>query len=120
MIDHVTIHVHEGTLDREDLTDFMVLIGLSEIPPNDPFEHGWKVRWFRQLIGSGYSPPSAPAVHLVETDDGEEDLPNLGHFCVIVPAKRKEWLAKTEFCERDSGSGRIWLRFENIRVEVRS
>lgn len=118
MINHVTYHVPAGTLERPDLDVFMRLTGLREIEPNDSFEHGWKVRWFMTEAAR------RPLIHLVESDDGEQDLLALGHFCVNVgsravvramarDAKGEGWL------ERDSGSGRIWLKFANLRVEVR-
>jgi hypothetical protein len=119
MIDHVTIHVTPGTLDDLDLTDFFWMLRMAEVAADDEYEHGWKVRWWAPFV-DGDELPRKPYIHLVETDDGEEDLPRLGHFCVRLDprlirrtAERRGWL------ERDSGSGRIWVKFANIRVEVR-
>lgn len=119
MIDHVTYHVPVGTLADPDLESFMRSIGLREIPADDVFEHGWKVRWFRgykvDVFGSRSVPPN---LHLVEHGD-MPDVLSLGHFCVVIPNVQKELLARTAWCVRNSGSGRIWLEFANLRVEVR-
>lgn len=117
MIDHVTYHVPDGALDGDAVKMFMNALDLREIPADDPFEHGWKVRWFRPAARFGRTSPN---VHLVETDDGECDSLMLGHFCVVVSEQRKTALSRSSWCERDSGSGRIWLAFQNLRVEVRS
>lgn len=125
MIDHLTYHVPPGTLNHPELLLFMKTLGLIEIPADDPFEHGWEVRWFRHFRNE---PPYQVRLHLVQ---GEHDFPDmskadrdeliLGHFCISgmeveqirAKAREMEWL------DRDSGSGRIWLRFANLRVEVR-
>jgi hypothetical protein len=115
--DHYTIHVGVGILGSTQLEKFFSLLQFDEIPPNDPYEHDWKVRWFRPRFGG-------PNVHVIETDDGEKDMIALGHFCLKFDtqervdsmeqvARQRDWL------ERASGSGRIWLSFGNIRVEVR-
>lgn len=120
MIDHVTYHVPPGTLERPDLEVFMMALGLQEINTDDPFEHGWNVRWFSTLE------PGQPALHLVEgthdVDTGvvTQDLLGLGHFCVRgLSPSRLRGLKKTTWIQRDSGSGRIWLGLGNLRVEVR-
>lgn len=118
MIDHLTIHVPPGTLERDDLAQFFDQLNMDEVPPNDVFEHGWKVRWFRDCLHRG------PAVHLVEgfleeSEGLSQDRLGLGHFCVRVGQARVRRLASSHWCVRASGSGRIWLQCANIRVEVR-
>lgn len=124
-IDHITYHVEPGTLANPDLIGFMKLLGFEEIEPNDPFEHGWNVRWFRTDHDTDADRKRTPAIHLVEGEVPSGITPFdrlvLGHICVkghgivaiTTRARAKGWL------ERDSGSGRIWLAFANLRVEVR-
>jgi hypothetical protein len=129
IVDHVTIHVPFGTLTEESsaawTVNFFTLLGFEEIEPNDPFEHGWVVRWFRvpRTPRIPFGEPGVqkhPAIHLVESGDGEQDLPALGHFCITsIGQRRFGVLAASSYCVRNSGSGRIWLRHANIRVEVR-
>lgn len=116
MIDHVTIHVEPGTLKRADLADFFRIIGMAEVDADDPYEHGWDVRWFAPWDKAGAT--TKPYIHLVETDEGEHDIYALGHFCVVMDPDIIRTRAP-ERITRDSGSGRIWLGFANIRVEVR-
>jgi hypothetical protein len=128
MIDHITYHVPPGTLADPALKDFMSLLGFEEIEPNDPFEHGWNVRWWRVDHDTDADRRRTPAIHLVEGEVPSRITPYdrlcLGHFCVkkgsgwavtdtAVAARAKGWL------ERDSDSGRIWLAFANLRIEVR-
>jgi hypothetical protein len=120
MIDHVTIHVQPGALDSHVWRSFFRLLGMEEVAPNDPYEHGYRVRWWAEFE-DGDEPPRKPFVHLVETDDGERDFPALGHFCVsgIKPSSIRLRAMRLGVLERDSGSGRIWLSFAGVRVEVR-
>lgn len=121
MINHVTYHVEPGTLSKRDLQSFMSMLGLKEVPPDDSYEHGWNVRWFESPLATGYSSDVIPLIHLIETDDGERDSLALGHFCIsgrsLEPIKAMS--AAEGWLERDSGSGRIWLAFGGLRVEVR-
>jgi hypothetical protein len=132
MINHVTIHVPAGTLDDPDLARFMMALGFHEVQPDDPFEHGWKVRWWRQaqrqgLLGPFPDPKWTTTLHLVEGEWAEseevtrrQDQYALGHFCVAGWGQISyQALAGSRWCVRDSGSGRVWLQFANIRVEVR-
>lgn len=134
VIDHITYHVPPGTLGDPDvnpeLQQFMNSLGLYEIPANDKFEHGWRVRWWKAS-----SPPNffivrtAPALHLVEGEtknpndplglDGRGDQLVLGHLCISGNLARFEALKTSKWLTRNSGSGRIWLQFANLRVEVR-
>lgn len=128
MIDHVTYHVPHGALDDPELAEFLGILGLEEVEPKDKFEHGYKVRWFlpleNDLGGFGH-----PAIHLVDGDPPPtgtspmHDQLALGHLCVIVPKRNYEWMKaialNRQWLERDSGSGRVWLAFANLRVEAR-
>lgn len=125
IIDHITIHVPEPTLNTAWTANFFTLLGFEEIDPNDSFEHGYSVRWFRvprpdrPPFGEP-GPQRSPDVHLVESDTGEQDLLALGHFCIKAEsASRFNMMRASSYCVRDSGSGRIWLEHANIRVEVR-
>lgn len=118
MIDHITIHVLPGTLNNEIWTKFFALLGMVEVPADDEYEHGYNVRWWKfDPLPASYH----PKVHLVETDDGERDDLALGHFCVsgIEPGEIRLKAMRLGVLERDSGSGRIWLSYAGVRVEVR-
>lgn len=126
---HVTYHVPTGTLGDRAVEHFFTLLGFHEVIATDAFEHGWKVRWFKDSFSD------SPLIHLVEgvhnLGDGrkrashlaegytDQDLLALGHFCVARPNKVYVGLGKSRYCVRNSGSGRIWLQFANLRVEVR-
>jgi hypothetical protein len=124
VIDHVTVHVPRGTLDNADLSAFMLAIGLDQIEAAESVPEGWRVRWFASythgLLGSVRD---KTVLHLVEPapeDDAGPDQLSLGHFCVKgIGRPRLEALRRTSWCVRDSGSGRIWLHYANMRVEVR-
>jgi hypothetical protein len=124
MIDHVTYHVVPGTLERIDLKSFMLALGLEEIEAAESVPEGWRVRWFAR---PDYLPGNQTVLHLVETprsaqipNAGNGDKLGLGHFCVTgVGLDRYNGFKATRWLDRDSGSGRIWLRFANLRVEVR-
>jgi hypothetical protein len=121
---HGTYHVPLGTLRESRLEAFFTLLGFYEINPDDPHEHNWNVRWFKDAYSDG------PLIHLVEgaaeipqldgtTIHTDRDYPGLGHFCVARPRKAYDLLARSPHCVRDSGSGRIWLQYANLRVEIR-
>jgi hypothetical protein len=128
MIDHVTIHVPPGTLDNVNLTDFFWMLGMAEVAADDEYEHGWKVRWWAPFH-NGDDLPVKPFIHLVEgwcqpeAAGGVEvgsDAYSLGHFCVkLDPHQIRRTADRRGWLQRDSGSGRIWVGFANIRVEVR-
>lgn len=116
MIHHVTYHVPEKVLQGPDLSRLMNEIGFVEIPANDKFEHGYNVRWFK-ASGAGIG---HPPVHFVADDSGLGGNLRLGHLCVSgVGLKKFEELARSHYCSRNSGSGRIWLELPSIRIEVR-
>lgn len=123
MFDHVTYHVKPETLDGPGVKVFMSSIGFREIVAAESVPDGWKVRWFKRAW------PSETVIHLVEgeIEKGTKwyrftehyDRLALGHFCVKVGHARYTMLRRSRHCVRDSGSGRIWLEFANLRVEVR-
>lgn len=123
-INHITVHVPYGTLSSASLIDeFMALLGFREIEPEEKVE-GLNIRWFEPQGQIN----EFPILHLVEgrLKDNEvthglfHDLPALGHFCITTHQEHFDHIRNSEkWVERDSGSGRIWLRFANIRVEVR-
>jgi hypothetical protein len=125
MLHHVTYHVKPGALTGSDIKVFMSTLGFRETDPSvDGLEDGWNVRWFER----GWPRPSTK-IHFVEgafeVGEGRErhtehfDRLALGHFCVRVGRARYGILRGSQWCVRDSGSGRIWLAFSNLRVEVR-
>jgi hypothetical protein len=117
MIQHVTYHLSWDELGYTTLAEIMELIGFQEVEPNDPFEHGYRVRWFRNPQPG----TAAVLIHFV-ADGAAQDLGlGLGHFCVTVGRERFEQCRKSDYLARDSGSGRIWLEYDNgrLRIEVR-
>jgi hypothetical protein len=117
MIQHVTYHLSRDELGYTALAEIMELVGFEEVKPNDPFEHGYEVRWFRPTRADE---PYATIVHFVAYEDGWNRL-GLGHFCVEVGRERFEECRKSDYCVRDSGSGRIWLEYDGgrLRIEIR-
>lgn len=112
MIDHVTYHMTNKGLVADDLDEMMKILGFIEVEPDDPFEHGYQVRWFAPLYRT------KPWIHFV-ADGRNGDLLRLGHFCIITTKLRFKWAAESRWCVRDSGSGRIWLEHDAVRIEVR-
>lgn len=131
-VDHVTFHVPHGTLASGEtgygVDDFWDMLGLAEIEPQEtPF--AGKVRWFA-LRSQLREETDLPLVHLIEaspprpySDYGAHDQIVLGHICIATQRAHFEFIreeaAIKHWLERDSGSGRIWVRYANIRVEVR-
>lgn len=119
-LDHITYHVESGTLERRDLLTFFRMLGMEEVPADDRYEHGWYVRWFASVPVPG-DLYRLPYIHLIETEESDDhDRLALGHFCIQgdVDYLRNHPRAG-DYIKRDSGSGRIWLQFANLRVEVR-
>lgn len=115
MIDHVTYEVPEDELfDNPDLVYFFDLLEMDEVPPDEAIEgKGWKVRWWKPRNGD-------VLIHLVAGDKPTYDPMGLSHFCSYVNRESFSKLKVSQFLERDSGSGRIWLDGPiGIRVEVR-
>jgi hypothetical protein len=117
MINHVTYHISRDALKSRMLTGYMRLLGFEEVEPNDPFEHGYDVRWFRSEIGAE---PDQPLIHFVADGASLDVKLGLGHFCVAgVGVERFEHCSASAYCVRNSGSGRIWLEYDRVRAEVR-
>lgn len=117
IIDHVTVHVEPGTHDKaEELLDLMGLLGLVAVEPREHgVPDGATVTWWRFPFQ-----PSSPYLHLIETIDGEQDLNRLGHFCIVLnDPRRYKKVEESPWCVRASGSGRCWVEFGGIRMEVR-
>lgn len=137
MIDHVTFQLEWDALGYTLLDEIMGLIGFAEIEPGESVPDGWAVRWFRKirdtspivpLGGPGVQPP--PVLHFVAAQDEAVDTSafraarvsiGLGHICVRVGRERYEACRRSDYLARDSGSGRIWLEYDNnrLRIEVR-
>lgn len=124
-MDHVTYHVPPGTLDDPDLETFIIGLGFEPIPAKESVPEGWKVAWYERrryaLLGSAVLRPN---LHLVETPEhawalAEGDQLALGHMCVCVDDRHYRALQSSKWCVRNSGSGRIWMEFANLRFEVR-
>lgn len=111
MINHITYHL--SPMGLHDIGGLMNALRFQEIATDDPFEHGYNVRWFART--------GSPNVHFVADGNGGDKLV-LGHFCVMVPEDHFRELRDPEnpWLVRDSGSGRIWLQCDNVRIEVRS
>lgn len=130
MVDHVTVHVPAGTLDGDGIERFMHMIDFNEVDANDPlYTHEHVVRWFKAWENPAH-PRVQPLIHFVEgtpppelKKNGVYDQLVLGHICVAMPVRRMMLVSRLAreagWLARDSGSGRIWLQFANIRVEVR-
>lgn len=124
-IDHVTIHVPQGVLaGATGVFSFFEMLNFQEVDPEEAPE-GLAVRWFQPK-----ETPMMPLVHLVEghvpddfTKYGLFDQPVLGHFAIATSQEHMDYIEEFSrangWLERNSGSGRFWLRFANIRVEVR-
>lgn len=110
-VNHVTYHLTPHGLKL--IHGPMRLLGFNEVKPDDPFEHGYDVRWFYR---SGN-----PLIHFVATPDDHKkhDRLELGHFCCVVPRVCYDKARASAWCIRDSGSGRIWLQHDAVRIEVR-
>lgn len=109
MINHVTYHLTPSGL--KGVGDLMGALGFQEVEPDDPFEHGYDVRWFKRA--------GSPLVHFVSDGDLIGDELRLGHICVLVNMLVWQWSKTCKYLTRDSGSGRIWLGYDNLRVEIR-
>lgn len=126
MMDHVTYHVPPGTLEDPELEKFMGMLGFQPVKAEESVPAGWKVRWFNYQIHTLLGVRMGETtLHLVEatvdrfTRKKEQDQLVLGHFCVRVGQRAYNAIRLTKYLERDSGSGRIWVEFHNLRVEVR-
>lgn len=120
MIDHVTYMVSKEDLEHGMFRTFFALLDMHEVHPDPAIEKSWQVRWFK---------PNAqpfPLIHLVAGPRTPEL--ELAHFCVTFDTYNHATAVQlvnecrdSAWLERDSGSGRIWLKGPGgIRVEVRA
>jgi hypothetical protein len=108
VINHITYHLSPEGLGA--VGDIMSFLGFHELKPDDPFEHGYDVRWFQQT--------GSPTLHFV-ADGGHGDVLHLGHVCLVVSCRRFQLAKASTWLARDSGSGRIWLQHDALRIELR-
>jgi hypothetical protein len=116
MIDHLTYQVPVRHMTSDDMTEFMALVGMHEVPVDlhiDPVDADYTVRWFEDRRGMG--------IRLVGVWGRALPL-GLGHWCVKVPPNVFDKCAASRWVERhnpDSPLGRLWLRGPaGLRVEV--
>jgi hypothetical protein len=117
VLQHVTYHLSQEALGYICLGEIMELVGFEEVEPNDHFEHGYQVRWFCDTQTS-----ALPFIHFVAGGPNEHAALGLGHFCVAgLGADRYAACCASDYCVRESGSGRAWLEYDGgrLRIEVR-
>jgi hypothetical protein len=121
MIDHVTYHLSSAALGYPQLSEIMGLLGFEEVEPTDPFEHGYMVRWFRRIDPVGRKGFwELPLIHFVADGNSLDVSLGLGHFCVTgLGEEGYKRACASDYCARNSGSGRAWLEYDRLRVEVR-
>jgi hypothetical protein len=123
MLNHVTYQLSWEALAYTGLAEIMELIGFEEVEPTDPFEHGYEVRWFqpeRPSLRSGRH--AATVIHFVADGVAQDLALGLGHFCVAgLGVDRYTACCASDYCVRESGSGRAWLEYDGgrLRIEVR-
>lgn len=123
-MDHVTYHVPSGTLEDPALETFILGLGFEPIPAKEDVPEGWKVRWYERrryaLLGVAVLKPDLHLVEAPESNDRRDfDELGLGHMCISVDELHYRALQSSGWCVRNSGSGRIWMEFANLRFEVR-
>lgn len=117
-LDHVTVHMESSeALHSSTLTALLAALGFHEVEPDRAIELDWNVRWFEPTH-------NATILHLVAADDDPsfpDPVPSLSHICIAgVGADRFEMAVHSEWCEHyRSGSGRCWLSYRGLRIEVR-
>jgi hypothetical protein len=119
VLQHVTYHLSQEALGYTCLGEIMELVGFEEVEPNDHFEHGYQVRWFRPTRADE---PYATLIHFVAGGPNEHAALGLGHFCVArLGVDRYTACCASDYCVRESGSGRAWLEYDGgrLRIEVR-
>jgi hypothetical protein len=129
VINHVTYHISRDALAYALLDKFMNLLGFEEVEPNDKFEHGYQVRWFRERVkepssieialgGPGQQAP--PLIHFVADGASCDVNLGLGHFCVTgMGEEAYQRAVRSDYCVRESGSGRAWMMYNTVRAEIR-
>lgn len=114
MIDHVNYQVPVDAVHSEAMTEFMALLGLKEIPPNEALDAQYVVRWWM-------CPTTGMRVHVVGAGDHPRRQ-GLGHLCVVLDPTRWQQCHESDFLIRynpDSPMKRLWLTGPGeLRVEV--
>jgi hypothetical protein len=112
-IDHVTYAVSDKQLHDSRWEEFFRLLDMKETDPDWEIERNYEVRWWRDANGTTVHLVAIPELDLLARRPME-------HFCVKhVGDRLYEEARASEFKERDSGSGRIWLRGPaGVRVEL--
>ena len=129
MIDHITVQIEKRWLHSMELDAFLTALGFMEIDAFEEIKEGWDVRWFIHHYPSSWQSPMQPIssvpkpeLHLVADDDWpDKPVPALSHFCLVgVGSATFEMARESEWNEHDrEGSGRTWLNFYGLRIEVR-
>jgi hypothetical protein len=123
-VNHITYQLSPEALGYSCLDELMELIGFEEIEPGESVPEGWSIRWFADKERGDHN-CIAPVLHFVAcrirwTYRYDSVALGLGHFCVRVGTRYEE-CRRSDYCVRDSGSGRVWLEYDNkrLRIEVR-
>jgi hypothetical protein len=116
VINHVTYHISRDALAYALLDKFMNLLG-------------FQVRWFRERVkepssieialgGPGQQAP--PLIHFVADGASCDVNLGLGHFCVTgMGEEAYQRAVRSDYCVRESGSGRAWMMYNTVRAEIR-
>lgn len=115
MIDHVNFQVPEVIVHTQDMTEFMTMLGLREVPPQELGDDQYVVRWWEDDRGM--------RVHVVGR--GSEILTmGYGHLCVRLPLAAWQQCKDSTWCIRANPTSllnRVWLYGPGgIRAEVQS
>jgi hypothetical protein len=114
MIAHVNYQVPEDVVHTQALTDFMEMLGLYEVQPDEALDDQYVVRWWQDM-------DSDLLIHIVGR--GMDPLPmGYGHLCLKVTDTRMALCTRSPWLIRhnpDSPLKRLWLYGPGgIRVEV--
>ena len=112
MIDHVTVQVYNA--NDPEWEDFFSLLGFREVPVDEPLP--------KETVGRWYGGLDHVRIHLIERVGQLAEDPGWSHFCVahVGNLAFNKCLA-SEFVEHynDEDDVRVWLRWDQVRVEVR-
>jgi hypothetical protein len=115
-IDHVTVVIPDDPIAMENALSMLTAMGMRLVEPDTQYaarNTQWKYNHLED--DNGFK------VHVV--CEGENDAkagePGLAHFRAVVTRETFERLTTCVYCERNAGSGRIWLRGPGtLRAEV--
>lgn len=115
-LDHITYHVGESALSKGgSLELFLSGLGFQEVHVDEAVERDWTVRWWEFP-----EPDNDKCLHLVAVPGKLVGSLGYGHLCIGASERVYEHFEKSgDWVERDSGSGRLWLNCEGVRVELR-